>query len=87
MLSEMADFSNYGKCIELLAPGVGIISTTPDGHAAWSSGTSMAAPIVAGAWSLVPHMKMSEFVAKYSVDGKLKDLKYQTRNTALQVAQ
>lgn len=44
----MGRFSNRGKQIALIGPGVGIISTVPNGYAA-ADGTSMAAPAVTGA--------------------------------------
>ncbi|KAA9332422.1 S8 family serine peptidase [Hymenobacter busanensis] len=43
-----ADFSNYGKRVEVFAPGVGIYSTLPGSTYGNESGTSMAAPTVAG---------------------------------------
>jgi len=44
-----ASFSNYGSVVDIMAPGVGILSTLPDGSYASYSGTSMATPHVTGA--------------------------------------
>ncbi|MBO9154202.1 S8 family serine peptidase [Chitinophaga sp. GCM10012297] len=53
--SKIAGFSNFGKKeVDLFAPGVQIYSTVPGGNKYGSaSGTSMAAPVVAGVAALV----------------------------------
>ena len=51
---DIAIFSNYGATtVDLVTLGVSILSTTPNNGYALNSGTSMAAPHVAGALSLV----------------------------------
>ena len=46
---SFACFSNYGAAIDIMAPGVAILSTYNNGGYTSKSGTSMAAPHVAGA--------------------------------------
>lgn len=52
-LSRVAAFSNVGEELDIMAPGVNIWSAVPgDTFEAWS-GTSMASPVVAGAFALL----------------------------------
>ncbi len=49
-----ADFSNFGDCVDIYAPGVDIVSAyhTGDAEYAYAAGTSMAAPHIAGVAAL-----------------------------------
>ena len=49
----MSSFSNFGKSVDLLAPGEYVQSTIPSGKEGWMSGTSMASPISAGVMGLI----------------------------------
>ncbi|WP_338751748.1 S8 family serine peptidase [Bacillus sp. FJAT-52991] len=50
---KIADFSNYGRYINVSAPGEGILSTVTDNAYAYMDGTSMAAPVVSGEAALI----------------------------------
>ena len=49
----ISGFSNYGLTVNVFAPGSGILSTYPDNTYGFNSGTSMAAPVVAGLAAMV----------------------------------
>ena len=49
---QEASFSNYGTCVDILAPGIDVESALLDGGSVTKSGTSMATPHVTGAIAL-----------------------------------
>ena len=51
--SKLASFSNFGSWVDVAAPGEGLTSPVPGGGYGTWSGTSMAAPLAAGAAALV----------------------------------
>jgi subtilisin family serine protease len=55
----IAEFSNFGKCVSVFAPGVGITSAWKDSDTAKNtiSGTSMASPHVAGVAAIYLSLK------------------------------
>ena len=65
-----AGFSNFGRCVDIWAPGVGILSTRRGGGTIRKSGTSAAAPHAAGGAAL--YRSMHAAVRPSGVEVKLK---------------
>ncbi len=71
---NLAGFSNYGASnVDIAAPGVDILSTTPGGTYATYSGTSMATPHVTGALALLltydPSLSAEQAIARLYESG------------------
>jgi subtilisin family serine protease len=67
---QLASFSNRGPLVDLLGPGVAINSSIPGGQFSAFSGTSMAAPHVAGAFAALRSLRPD-----ISIDGIERALK------------
>lgn len=61
---EISSFGNTASFLSLLAPGSSIWSSVPGGGFTYKSGTSMAAPHVAGAWAVLKQRKANASVSE-----------------------
>jgi subtilisin len=61
---NIAWFSNVDSFLDLLAPGVDIVSAVPGGSTESKNGTSMATPHVTGAWAVIKGKAPSASVAE-----------------------
>jgi subtilisin family serine protease len=68
---NVPDWSNYGRCVDIWAPGVSILSTKLGGGTTTMSGTSMAAPHVGGGGAL--YLSASTSSTPKDVEQVLKD--------------
>lgn len=87
--NKLASFSNYGECVNILAPGKDILSTYLGNSVSSMSGTSMAAPHVAGIASLIMSYcnytpeEITQEIMRLSRDDVIRDLQDDTINKLL----
>lgn len=73
--NEVADFSNFGPNLDVVAPGVDIWAPIPGGWDAWQ-GTSMAAPFVSGVAALL--LSRNPDMTALEIDAYLKHIAQDT---------
>ncbi len=85
-----ADFTNYGKCVKVYAPGVDITSDWLDGGTNKISGTSMATPHVVGVAALYKEANgdgseadVSDWITSHAVKDKISGVPSGTPNLLL----
>jgi serine protease len=73
-------WSNYGPCVDIWAPGAGILSTKKDGGTIRMSGTSQSAPHVGGGAAL--YLSKNTAASPAAVEGALTSSAKITANTS-----
>ncbi len=67
---NLANFSDYGQCVDISAPGVSIYTTNKNGGYSTSNGTSFSAPVTAGVIALLKAHKPS--ASKSDIENAIK---------------
>ncbi|CAH1762786.1 11626_t:CDS:1 [Entrophospora sp. SA101] len=89
---SMADFSNFGQCVDMFAPGrdIKVASFRSTTGITTLSGTSFSSPEVAGAAALIlsergniSPPKLSKFMSDRNTKGVVRNLRGQTKNNFL----
>lgn len=79
---RIAWFSNWGPCVDILGPGVDILSTIPNSRTEMMSGTSQSSPKVAGTLALLLSSGyQKEHLFSNSTKGVIKGLRSNTVNS------
>ncbi|MGB3635745.1 MAG: S8 family serine peptidase, partial [Rubrobacteraceae bacterium] len=71
---KVAGFSNYGRSVDIAAPGVGVVSTLPGNKYGSLSGTSMAAPYVSALAGLLAGKDLSRSQVRRRIENGALDL-------------
>ncbi|KAJ3195228.1 hypothetical protein HDU67_004430, partial [Dinochytrium kinnereticum] len=89
---RIATFSDRGTCVDIIAPGVNVISAWNNGLTRTISGTSMASPHVAGVFAVAMSegvssnpAELAAYVSSIAVSGKIAGLTATTKNLLLQI--
>lgn len=85
--NQMSQFSNYGRCVSISAPGESIASLCPQNKECWMSGTSMATPIVSGAlaafWDKHPEWRAQDTWREFRRQSVEKKIRVKKDTTSL----
>ena len=69
VFNKFSSFSNFGTCVDLIAPGENIVSLCPRNQLCAMSGTSMATPLSAGLlvnyWAERPELNSGQVMARF----------------------